>query len=189
MKSNKILFALLLLGCLISCNTNIIKVPVSPYPISNDSFSLDTIAQGFTIPYGIAIVKENEYFITDRIGKLYHFNDNNQVEIGGMPEVATFGTPGIPAIMHGGLMDISIHPNYSTNPWIYISYLNPEGLAIVSRLKIKDNTATQFENIFTARAQDYTGNGMRIVWEDDAHFFLNIGNSNWSTKTNPVLNA
>ncbi|MGK0390361.1 MAG: hypothetical protein ACI94Y_003113 [Maribacter sp.] len=30
---------------------------------------------------------------------------------------------------------------------------------------------------------------MRIVWEDSTHFFLNIGNSNWSTSTNPVLNV
>jgi aldose sugar dehydrogenase len=188
-KSFKFLFVIFLFGCLVSCNTNIIRVPDSPYPISNDSFSIDTIAHGFTIPYGIAIVEENEYFITDRVGKMFHFKDGNLTEIIGIPEVVTFGTPGIGAIMHGGLMDISIHPNYSTNSWIYISYLNPEGLAMVSRLKIQHNTVTQFEIIFKARNQDYTGNGMRIVWEDDTHFFLNIGNSNFSTITNPILYA
>lgn len=189
MKLLNIFLALLWISWLISCNNNIIHVPESPYPISNDSFSLDTILQGFTIPYGIAIVEENEYFITDRVGKMFHFKDGNQTEVNGMPEVATFGTPGIPAIMHGGLMDVSIHPNFSLNSWVYISYLNPDGLAMVSRLKIRNNTATQIEIIFTARKQDYTGNGMRIVWEDDTHFFLNIGNSNWSTYTNPVLYA
>lgn len=189
MRSFKILSTLLLFGWLISCNTNIIIVPDSPYPISNDSFSLDTIAQGFTIPYGIAIVEENEYFITDRIGKLFHLKNGNQTEIYGVPEVVSFGIPGIPAILHGGLMDISIHPNYSTNSWVYISYLNPDGLAMVSRLKIQHNKATQVESVFTARNQDYTGNGMRIVWEDETHFFLNIGNSNFSTKENPILNA
>jgi len=102
----KNLFAFLLLYCLFSCNSNDIKVPASPYPISNDSYLLDTIAEGFTIPYGIAIVAENEYFITDRIGKMFHFKDDHPTEIEGMPEVATFGTPGIPAIMHGGLMDV-----------------------------------------------------------------------------------
>lgn len=66
MKSIKTLFIVLSFGCLISCNSNVIGVPDSPYPISNDSFSLDTIADGFTIPYGIAIVEDNEYFITDR---------------------------------------------------------------------------------------------------------------------------
>lgn len=189
MKFIDLLFALFLLGSLISCDDHLVKVPDSPYPVSNDSFSLDTIARGFTIPYGIAIVEDNEYFITDRVGKMFHFKDGNQVEISGIPEVVTFGTPGIAAIMHGGLMDISTHPQYPANPWIYISYLGTDGLAKVSRLKIQNNAATQLETIFTTRSQNYTGNGMRIVWEDDTHFFLNIGNSNFSTSTNPVLNA
>ena len=187
MKLIKTLCVILSVSCLISCND--ISVPDSPYPLSTDSFTVTTIAEGFTIPYGIAIIEENEYFITDRIGKMFHFKDGQQTEITGMPEVVTFGTPGIPAIMHGGLMDISIHPNYSSNKWIYISYLASDGFAKVSRLKVKENTATQFETIFTTRQQNYTGNGMRIVWEDDIHFFLNIGNSNFSTSTNPVLNA
>ncbi len=181
--------ASLLLICLLSCTDTRIQVPNSPYPISKDSYTLDTLAQGFTIPYGIAIVEDNEYFITDRIGSMFHFKNGNQTEITGMPEVTTFGTPEIPAVMHGGLMDVSIHPNYATNAWIYISYLASDGLAKVSRLKIQNHTATQFETIFTTRAQNYAGNGMRIVWEDDTHFFLNVGSSNFSTKANPFLNA
>lgn len=172
-----------------SCNNNLIEVPPSPYPMSNDSFSLDTIAADFTIPYGIAIVEDHEYFITDRIGKMFHFKDGQQTEITGMPEVVTFGTPGLAAIMHGGLMDVSLHPNYPTNPWIYISYLAADGFAKVSRLKVENNAAAPFETIFTTRAQNYSGNGMRIVWQDTTHFFLNIGNSNFSTSANPVLNA
>lgn len=189
MKSTKILLAILSLGYLIGCQSNIIMVPASPYPMSDDSFAIDTIAQGFTIPYGIAIVEENEYYITDRIGKMFHFKDGNQTEIAGMPEVVTFGISELRAILHGGLMDVSIHPSYSTNSWIYISYLDSDGLAKVSRLKIQNNATTQFETIFATRNTNYTGNGMRIVWEDDTHFFLNVGNSDFSTNTNPVLNA
>ena len=189
MKIIQILLALLIFGCIISCNSNIVKVPDSPYPIRNDSFSLDTIAQGFTIPYGIAIVDENEFFITDRVGKMFYLKDGELTEISGLPEVVTFGTPGIRAILHGGLMDISMHPNYDTNSWIYISYLTPEGFSKVSRFKIQDQKAIQFEPIFTTRIQDYSGNGMRIVWEDSVHFFLNIGNADWSTSKNPVLKA
>jgi glucose/arabinose dehydrogenase len=189
MKSIKTLFIVLSFGCLISCNSSVIGVPDSPYPISNDSFSLDTIVDGFTIPYGIAVVEDNEYFITDRVGKMFHFKDGNQTEISGTPEVVTFGTPGIPAIMHGGLMDVSIHPNYATNSWVYISYLGTDGLAKVSRLKVQDNKANQLETIFKTKNQNYTGNGMRIVWEDSTHFFLGIGNSDWSTSTNPALYA
>jgi len=189
LSSSKIQIVLLSLVYLFSCQSSSIEVPDSPYPMSNDSFSIDTIAQGFTIPYGIAIVDENEYFITDRIGKMFHYKDGNLIEISGMPKVVTFGTPGIPAILHGGLMDISLHPNSSTNSWIYLSYLDSDGLAKVSRCKISNNTASPFETIFATRKTNYTGNGMRIVWEDDTHFFLNIGNSDFSTYMYPVLFA
>ena len=123
MKSAEIILVLLSIGFLFACNNDTAKVPDSPYPISNDAFSIDTIAQGFTIPYGIAIIQENEYFITDRIGKMFHIKEGVQTEVTGMPEVLTFGVKIEPAIIHGGLMDINIHPNYSTHPWIYISYL------------------------------------------------------------------
>ena len=188
-RAAKLIFGILVMGCFISCQSNLIKVPDSPYAMSHDSFTLDTIAAGFTIPYGIAIVEENEFFITDRVGAMFHFKDGDQKEITGMPDVVTFGIPGLRAILHGGLMDISIHPNYATNSWVYISYLDSDGLAKVARFKIQDNTATQYETIFATRHTNYTGNGMRIVWEDDTHFFLNVGNSNFSTSTNPVLNA
>lgn len=189
MKLLEALFVLLLLCYLVSCNSNLIEVPASPYPISNDSFSVDTIAQGFTIPYGITIVGEEEYFITDRVGEMFHFKEGKLSPISGIPEVVTFGIPGIAAILHGGLMDISLHPHYPTNPWIYIAYLATDGLAKVARLKLQNNAITQLETIFTTRSQNYTGNGMRIVWEDDTHFFLNIGNSDLSTSTYPIMNA
>lgn len=164
-------------------------IPSSPFPISNDAFSVETIVDGFSIPYGIAIVSEDEYFITDRIGKLFHFQDDILTEIVGMPSVATFGDPGIPAILHGGLMDVSIHPDFANNSWIYISYLAADGFAKVSRFKIQNNSATSFETIFTTRNENYYGNGMRIEWEDQSHFFLNVGGSTLSTNTNPILIA
>ncbi len=186
---NRSSYTLVLLGFTISCSSGIIAVPESPYRISEDSFSIDTVATGFTIPYGVAVISDNEYLITDRIGKMFRLEDGNQTEIDGMPDVATFGTPGLPEIMHGGLMDVSIHPSYPSKPWIYISYLHTEGFAMVSRFQIHSDSAARSEIIFKARNQDYTGNGMRIVWEDSTQFFLNIGNSNLSTSANPILSA
>jgi glucose/arabinose dehydrogenase len=173
---------------LISCNYKV-KVPKSPYPINNIPFTATTIIENFTVPYGIAIVEDDEYFITDRVGKLFHFKDSTLTEISGTPEVVTFGTPGIPAIMHGGLMDISLHPNYKTNAWIYIAYLPTDGFVKVSRFKIKNNAIIELEDVFKSRTQNYSGNGMRIEWEDSTHFFLNIGNSDFSNYLNPVMFA
>lgn len=174
---------------LFSCNDDEIMVPPSPYPISEDRFSLETIAEGFNIPYGIAIVEEDEYFITDRVGKLFHFRNGDLTEISGMPAVINFGDPIVPEILHGGLMDVSLHPDYENNAWIYISYLAADGFAKVSRFRIRDNAASGFEDIFTTRGENYYGNGMRIVWEDESHFFLNVGGTTLSTSKKPDLIA
>ena len=185
----KLLVFLLFISGLTSCENTIVEVPESPYPISEDVFSVDTIAEGFTIPYGIAIVNDDEYFVTDRIGRLIHIKNGNQTEIKGIPEVKLFGDIGIPAVMHGGLMDVSLHPKFETNSWMYISYLDVDGFAKVARFKVVNDEVKQWEGIFKTRTQNYYGNGMRIEWEDDTHFFLNIGGSVFTTSANPILTA
>ncbi|MEO6282755.1 MAG: PQQ-dependent sugar dehydrogenase [Dyadobacter sp.] len=164
-----------------------IVIPPSPYPISNDAFSVSTIAEGFSIPYGIAIVNENEYFITDRIGKLFHFQDSKLTEVSGVPMVAILVHTGKAELVHGGLMDITLHPNYTTNSWVYFSYVSVDCFANVARCKIQNNAINGFEIIFATKNQNVFGNGMRIVWEDDTHFFLNVGGSAFSTKDHPIL--
>lgn len=162
-----------------------ISVPPSPYPISDDAFSVSTIAEGFSIPYGIAILGDNEYYITDRIGKMFHFKDGSLTEISGVPAVGLMKLGEV--ILFGGLMNISIHPDYSNNNLVYITYVSNDGLAKVARFKIENDSITQFEIIFTTHNQNIFGNGMRMVWEDDTHFFLNIGSTNFSTNTHPIL--
>jgi glucose/arabinose dehydrogenase len=164
-----------------------IPVPPSPYPISNDTFSVSTIAKGFVIPYGIAIVGENEYFISDRIGKMFHYQDGKLTEISGLPGVGVMKLGEI--MLLGGLMDLSIHPDYLNNKWVYVTYVSIDALAKVARCKIENDSITQFEIIFTTQNQNITGNGMRMVWEDEKHFFLNIGGTSFSTTSHPILNA
>ncbi len=180
---------LLAVVCCAGCGNNLIQVPPSPFPVSDDAFSVDTVARGFTIPYGLAIVGEDEYLISDRVGKLFHYSGGELSEVEGMPPVATFGTPGIPAILHGGLMDLSLHPDYRENGLIYACYLDMEGTARVSRFRVEVGRAMDIDTIFSTRQPNWSGNGMRIVWQDSTHFLLNVGNSDWSTAANPVLYA
>lgn len=193
-KSIRIYFAALILTTLCAGSTaycqnvkNEILVPPSPYPISNDAFSVSTIAEGFSIPYGIAIVKENEYFITDRIGKMFHFQDGKLAEIGGVPMVAILVHTGKAELVHGGLMDVSLHPGYATNHWVYFTYVSVDCFANVARCKIQNDSITHFEIIFATKNQNVFGNGMRMAWEDDTHFFLNVGGSAFSTKDFPIM--
>ncbi len=179
---------LFLIISLQGCNQDaVLTIPGAPYPIVEASIKMDTIATGFFIPFGIDILKENEYLITDRIGTLYHVKQDEKVEISGMPNVLTFKDPGIAFILHGGLMDVSTHPKYPDNPWVYISYLSEEGTCKVDRFQIENNSAVKIETIFETNTTGYYGNGTRIVWENDTHFFLNIGASTLSTISHPNM--
>ncbi|MFC3879237.1 PQQ-dependent sugar dehydrogenase [Algoriphagus namhaensis] len=159
----------------------------SPYPISDDQFSIDTLISGFAVPYGLVFLSENDFLISDRVGKIFRFKNETLKEISGAPEVLTFKDPGLPMIVHGGLMDLSLHPNYPQVPWIYVAYFGKDERGKVARFKLINDEILDFENIFQTRTIGYYGNGMRIVWQDDSHFFLNIGASNYTTKEKPIM--
>ncbi|NVK48630.1 MAG: PQQ-dependent sugar dehydrogenase [Cyclobacteriaceae bacterium] len=158
-----------------------------PYPISEDLFTTDTLTSGLTIPFGLVFLDDNDFLISDRIGKIFRFKEGNLQEVYGVQEVQTFEDPGSPLIIHGGLMDLSLHPDYPTVPWIYVAYFGKDARGKVARFKLSENQIFDQEIIFQTRTEGYYGNGMRIVWEDEEHFFLNIGVANYSTRKNPVL--
>lgn len=54
----------------------------------------------------------------------------------------------------GGLLDITLHPDYANNGWLYISYSSPEG---------EGNTT---------RGQHYGG---RLQFDNDGYLFFSIG--------------
>lgn len=150
---------------------------------------MDTLATGLEVPYGIEILDEEEYLMTDRAGKLFRFSAGELQEISGMPTVKNFTDPGIPLILHGGLMDITVHPGYPAVSWIYVSYLGTDDKARVSRVKLQGNQAVDMETIFETSSGILFGNNARMTWQDSSHFFLNIGGSALSTVSNPILTS
>ena len=82
----------------------------------------------------------------------------------------------------GGLLDIELHPNYSENKWIYISYSSSndknEGTnTSILRFKLNGNQATNQQIIYKAlpnskRSLHY---GSRMVFDKDNYLFFSIG--------------
>ena len=179
------LYSLLLTGCS-KADKNILRTPSSPFPVSNDAFSVKTIAEGFTIPFGAAIISDSEYLITDRVGKLFHYKNEKLTEVRGVPKVATFPDPGLPPVIHGGLMDICTHIDYPAVPWFYVAYLGEDFFARVSRFKLQNDSVVALETIFKTHSSKHYANGMRIIWENSNHFFLNVGGTTLGRNTNPL---
>ena len=72
----------------------------------------------------------------------------------------------------GGLLDVSLHPEFSQNGWVYIAYVDATWGLAVARFALEDGRAADFRVLF--RSPEFSI-GSRIVWQDPEHFFLSHG--------------
>ena len=81
-----------------------------------DDYSLQTLAEGLEHPWGVAVISDREVLVTERVGRLRRVIDGvlQTQPISGVPEVHFAG--------QGGLSDIVLHPQFSTNRLVYLSY-------------------------------------------------------------------
>ena len=81
----------------------------------NQSYQVEEVAT-FDEPWAINKLPDGKLLITERQGKLKLFDPSTRqsVEVQGVPVVAYGG--------QGGLGDVVIHPHFSENQWVYLSY-------------------------------------------------------------------
>lgn len=153
------------------------KLVSNIFSTENLKVRLDTIATEMSSPWGFAQLPDGNYLISDRSGQLYRVDQNrNKTLIRNTPTVLAEG--------QGGLMDIKLHPKYTENGWVYMSYskykvqdgVNMTSTAIV-RGKIKENEFTQPEELFEANPYTRTKHhyGSKIMFDDKGYLFFSVG--------------
>ncbi len=131
--------------------------------------TLEIVASGFIIPWGIEVISEEEYLFTERMGNLFYYKNGETIALDGIPETLTVKVAGL---VYGGLMDVSLHPRFGTNSLVYIAFVNDDGRMTVARFNFGDRSVEDFEVIFRSNAFSI---GSRIAWEDETHFFVTQG--------------
>src|SRR5690625_5010292 len=90
-------------------------------PASDSGINLrtETVASGLEHPWGIAILPDGGFLVTERPGRLRMVSAEGELSepIGGVPEVH--------AQDQGGLLDVALGPDFETERWIYLSYAKP----------------------------------------------------------------
>src|SRR5690606_24426274 len=81
------------------------------------SFRVETVAEGFSHPWALAFLPDGRMLVTEREGRL------NLVEAQGGKPVRIEGLPKIVVRGQGGLLDVAVHPGFAENGWVYISYV------------------------------------------------------------------
>jgi len=157
-----VLFMLPLL-LIFSCAGHNTQVPVSAVKIDEE-----VLAEGFEIPFSIEVIGENDYLFTERMGALYHYRDGEISKVEGLPESRTYMVDR----EYGGMMDVSLHPDFESNHMVYLAYVDKDYHLALARFKLEDDHAKEVEIIFTSNQFSI---GSRIAWQDDNHLFLTFG--------------
>ena len=141
------------------------------------SFQVETYADGFEIPWGMAFLPDNRMMVTDRIGDLWI------VEKDGKDKVKVSGEiPNVRSKGQGGMLDVAVQPDFNTNSYIYLSYSdyseNKSHTSLI-RAKLVNNSLVNFQIIFRFEEKFFTKRslhfGSRIIFDDKGFIFFCIG--------------
>ena len=159
-----------------------IGVPVPP--LGEGPWTLDTaeqhkirvsvVARGLSHPWAIAFLPDENILVTERPGRLRLIRDGvlDSLPISGTPNVRTEG--------NGGLMDVAVHPEFSENGLIYLTYTKPmengRGAPALAVGRLEGHVLTDLRDLVVTEA--YEGNsGLngRVAFGSDGKLYMSTG--------------
>lgn len=151
------------------------EAPRSPTPDSVDApLHVTTIAKGLEHPWGLAFLPDARMLVTERAGRLRIVSAEGKVSepLAGVPRIVARG--------QGGLLDVALDPNFTKEPWVYLSYSEPgEGGAgtAVARGRFTERGLQDVEVIWRQTPKASGGNhfGSRLVFGRDGTLFITTG--------------
>ena len=150
-----------------ACQGGEVLAPDTPNAPSPGAAESGVLASGYGIPDAIAVIGEEEFLFAERSGALHHYVGGEVTSVAGIPESRT-----VDAGRFGGLLDVSLHPDFENNRLVYIAYNDAAFRLAVARFELLDGRARNLEVIYES---DDFSIGSRIAWEDASHFFLSFG--------------
>lgn len=135
---------------------------------------MKVLAEGLEHPWGMSWLPDGTLLITERPGRLRTFKD------GTLQETPVAGLPEILSLRQGGLLDVSPHPNFAENQFIYLSHASGNADAnatVVIRAKYENGTLSDIKPIFRASPDKRGGFhfGSRFLWLPDGSLLITLG--------------
>ena len=143
-------------------------------PTEAGTIKVETVAKGLDRPWGLAFLPDGEMLVTEKPGTLRRVAKDGTVSkpLSGVPKVVATG--------QGGLLDVALDPEFSSNRLVYLTYSEPgEGGAstAVARGKLGENGLDDVEVIFRQEPKVQGGNhfGSRLAFAPDGTLFVTLG--------------
>ncbi len=136
-------------------------------------FKVETVASGLEVPWGFAWLPTGEMLFTERPGRV------RIIEKGKLRAEPVFVVPDVEPSGESGLMDISLHPGFATNSFIYLAYAyNSDGKMVkVVRYKYADGKLTEPTPIIEKIPGAPNHAGTRCRFGPDGKLYVTTGDS------------
>jgi len=148
-----------------------------PRPLASQAGQIQVreLATGLRHPWGLALLPDGGFLVTERVGTLRRIGADGQVSapLAGVPTVFARG--------QGGLLDVALAPDFAQSRRIYLSYAEPgEGVlagTAVARAVLDAQGLSQVEVIYRQEPKVDTENhfGSRLAFDGQGHLFISQG--------------
>lgn len=146
---------------------------------------VSVVADGLVHPWAIAFLPDGTMLVTERPGRLRQVRGDrlDPTPIAGVPTVRTDG--------NGGLMDVAIHPRFSENRLVYLTYTKPVGDGMgapaLARGRLDAGQLSDVRDLVVTDA--YPGNsGLngRVVFGPDGKVYMSTGGNIGTVSQDPM---
>jgi aldose sugar dehydrogenase len=148
----------------------------APEVRSNVRLKVETVVDGIDHPWGSALLPDGSLLVTSKSGKLWLVKpQQGKTEVTGVPAVDNRG--------QGGLLDISLSPDFATSRRVYFSFSEPRGnsengtslaFATLSADATKlEDVKVIFQQVPSWRSSGHFGSN--IEWDRSGNIYLTLG--------------
>lgn len=158
------------------------------YQTTEYEIKVDLIADGLSNPWSIAFLPDGDMLVTERAGRLRLIRD------GQLEQIPVGGTPNVKITVLGGLLDVLLHPEFSSNRIVYLSYAKGReeddlSTTALARARLNADTLVGLEDIFIANSwsQSPTNFGGRMTFGEDGKLYITIGERQEETRAQDLM--
>ncbi|HEY1305104.1 MAG TPA: PQQ-dependent sugar dehydrogenase [Vicinamibacterales bacterium] len=141
--------------------------PVDYHTAEGQDIRVSVVAHGLSSPWSLQFLPSGEMLVTERTGRVRVIKNGvlDPAPVAGTPEVRSQGLC--------GLFDVALHPRFSENKYVYLTYDKPRGdkqsVLAVARGKWDGKALTEVRDIFVAEGASCVS---RMVFGRDGMLYV-----------------
>ena len=147
----------------------------APESKSGVTLKMQTVTDGIDHPWAMAPLPDGALLVTARTGKLWLVTATGKKEVGGVPKVDSRG--------QGGLLDISVGPDFTNKRQLYFSFSEDRGnktngTSLARATLSADNSRLENVEVIFQQQPAWASAahfGSNIEWDSAGNIFLTVG--------------